>query len=470
MKKSIFYVALLSFYSYTTLSYALPDVVVSSVSYANGIFKSTIKNQGNSGIPAEKLIGVSYFVDGVHQSWTNAVGPLAAGASATVSTENKPYTIPTGTHIITAYVDDVDRFQESNENNNALNLTIGILGSNATSGTNTTSASNTTSENSTTVVGQTGISGGGTFSSKRFDQIKAMGAKWVRFGMNWRWVLPDNPTTYKWQGTDLRVEAIVDRGMQPLAVLATTPAWARPSNCSDSQWCAPSSTKISDFAKFAAAAAQRYPQIRVWEIWNEPNHPSWWKPNADPVKYAALLKATYKAIKAVNPDAIVITGGTSPAKTKGGYIAPVEFLQRIYNNGGGGSFDGVGHHPYCYDAKDECPDFFANWSAWSQMNDTDPSLRSVMIEHGDDDLKIWATEFGAPTGGGSRASTETQQANALTSAYDLFRSYSWAGPVLIWHRDLDRCQNTSSVQCYFGLMRYDGSKKLAYDAFVEASQ
>jgi polysaccharide biosynthesis protein PslG len=318
--------------------------------------------------------------------------------------------------------------------------------------------------------GQTGVTLGGVGSSARYDQIKAMGAKWVRFGLMWRWVLPDNPTNYKWASIDPVVKGIADRGMEPLAVLSTTPSWARASGCTDSEWCAPASTRISDYAKFAAAAAKRYPQIHVWEIWNEPNHGPWWRPAPDPVRYTALLKAAYKAIKAVNPNAIVITGGTAPAVSNGKSMAAIEFLQKIYANGGGGSFDGVGHHPYCYDAKDTCPDLFAKWSAWSQMNDTNPSLRSLMKDHGDGNKKIWATEFGAPTGGGSRALTESQQAKMVTTAYELFRSYSWAAPILAWHKDVDRCTTSTNVECFFGLIRSNGSRKPAYDAFVQSGK
>jgi subtilase family serine protease len=46
-------------------------------------------------------------------------GPLAAGASVTIGT-NRAYTIPTGTHTYKAYVDDVNRFAESDETNNQL--------------------------------------------------------------------------------------------------------------------------------------------------------------------------------------------------------------------------------------------------------------------------------------------------------------------------------------------------------------
>jgi hypothetical protein len=106
----------------------LPDVIVTSVSYANGIFTSTVKNQGTAATPTGTIIGVGYSVDGVWKTWGSVNGPLAAGASVTIGTGGAPYTIPTGTHTINAYADDVNRFKESNETNNQFSQSITVGG------------------------------------------------------------------------------------------------------------------------------------------------------------------------------------------------------------------------------------------------------------------------------------------------------------------------------------------------------
>ena len=56
----------------------------------------------------------------------------------------------------------------------------------------------------------------------------------------------------------------------------------------------------------------------------------------------------------------------------------------------------------------------------------------------------------------------------VTNAYALIRSYDWSGPVLTWHHDQDECTTSNDVECFFGLIRYDGSNKPGYDAFVAA--
>ena len=106
----------------------LPDVVVTSLSYASGVFTSTVKNQGTVATPSGIFIGVGYSVDGVYRTWGGSSTPLAAGASVTIGTDGGPYTIPTGTHTIMAYVDDVNRFAESDETNNQLSQSITVGG------------------------------------------------------------------------------------------------------------------------------------------------------------------------------------------------------------------------------------------------------------------------------------------------------------------------------------------------------
>jgi polysaccharide biosynthesis protein PslG len=60
------------------------------------------------------------------------------------------------------------------------------------------------------------------------------------------------------------------------------------------------------FANFAAAAAARYPQVKYYEIWNEPNIQSAWTPQPSLNDYCALVAAAAPAIKAANPDAKIV--------------------------------------------------------------------------------------------------------------------------------------------------------------------
>ncbi len=104
----------------------LPDVVVTGLVYSNGVFTSTIKNQGTASTPAGVTIGVGYSVDGIYKTWGARTTALAAGVSATISTNGGAYAIPSGAHTITAKVDDVNRFAELDEANNSLTLPLTV--------------------------------------------------------------------------------------------------------------------------------------------------------------------------------------------------------------------------------------------------------------------------------------------------------------------------------------------------------
>jgi hypothetical protein len=304
-----------------------------------------------------------------------------------------------------------------------------------------------------------------------FDDIASLGITWIRIDMDWDDVQYKNAGLYDWDAYDRVVAAAVAHHLQILPVLGYTPAWERPAGCSSNS-CAPMDPNV--FATFAGAAASRYTPLGItaWEIWNEPNSSTFWKPSPDPKQYANLLKATYTAIKKANPSATVISGGLSPAETKGGRIAPIDFLKALYAEGAEPYFDAVGMHPYSFPL---LPDTYTSYNSWSQMNQTNPSLRSIMIANGDANKKIWLTEYGAPTGGPGDAAwvgdagitisidhvTDDLQAQNIIQSIKIAHDHSWTGPLFIYsYKDLGTTNDTK--ENFFGVLRHDGSQKPIY--------
>ncbi len=292
---------------------------------------------------------------------------------------------------------------------------------------------------------------------------RAAGADWIRIDINWAEIQRNGPRHYNWSYIDRSVKRIEGCGMSVLGTIVFTPSWARPKDSN-----ATFGPDPATYARFAAAAARHYGRLGVhaYEIWNEPNSVAFWTPRPNVAAYTQLLRAAYGAIKQSDPSATVITGGTAPSRTGGGSYSPADFLQGIYDHGGQGYFDAVGHHPYCWPAY---PGARHAWSGWYQMYGTRRSLRSLMIAHGDGAKRIWATEFGAPTGGpGSHVSQRTQ-ARMLIRAYKLFASYSWAGP-LFFYQGRDLGTNPGSTQDFFGFLTHNFLPKPSYAAYIGVSR
>jgi len=299
-----------------------------------------------------------------------------------------------------------------------------------------------------------------------------MGTQILRFDVNWTSIQDGGPASYNWAPFDAIVQGLNGRGIKALGNIAYTPAWARPGGTNDKH----PPTNVADYGNFCGATARHYAPMGVhaWEVWNEPNNAPFFQPRPDIAKYTAMLKACYTAIKAVDPSATVVTAGMSPAgkynnpcSTPCANINPINFLEGIYANGGGGYFDAVGHHPYSFPY---APSTVGDWSAWQQMAGTNPSLRSVMVANSDGEKKIWATEWGAPTNGPNTSETVTEavQASQVTEAFRLYKSYSWAGPLFVYNfRDDGTSSDTR--ENFFGLVRHDFSQKPAFGAYQAAA-
>ena len=91
--------------------------------------------------------------------------------------------------------------------------------------------------------------------------------------------------------------------------------------------------------------------IRHWEIWNEENIVTF--AEADPPRFATLMRMAGRAIHGADPGAKVILGGFfgRPLQIPPN-VASGDFLNRIYRAGNVKPyFDGVALHPYVADAE-----------------------------------------------------------------------------------------------------------------------
>jgi hypothetical protein len=288
--------------------------------------------------------------------------------------------------------------------------------------------------------------------------MAGIGLRWVRADADWAAIQPSSASSFDWSATDEIVKAAASVGMSVDLVIDDSPAWA---NSSGSAGTFTQPTSATAFAAFAGEVAAHYGPMGVhaYEIWNEPNWQQFWLPTPNPSFYTSMLKDSYAAIKAVEPGSTVISGGLAPATTDGSDYSPIDFLTAMYAAGAAGSFDALGYHPYSYPA---LAGAYQQWSAWSQMDQTSPSIRSIMGANGDGGKQIWITEVGAPSAGPEGVGTASQ-AQEITQVVQLAKATPGIGEVFFY-----TYQDSSVDPDYFGLLNADGSQKPAWAALVAA--
>ncbi len=246
-------------------------------------------------------------------------------------------------------------------------------------------------------------------------------AHWIRHDFAWDAIEPQ-PGVFSWSGFDRWVATARADALSVIATVTYTPAWANGGNADHAY--GPSSPE--QFGDFAGEVAARYASegVHTYEVWNEPNI-GYWRPVPDPARYAAVLCSAYAHIHAADPQATVLTGGTSPAGNGPSSYSPQTWLTDLYAHGARGCFDGVSHHPYV-DSSATVGDL---GNAWNLMSAAYPpsNLRAIMGAHGDGGKRIWATEVGC----NRRALGDAECSSRIVKALKLWQAYSWAG-VLCW--------------------------------------
>jgi hypothetical protein len=225
---------------------------------------------------------------------------------------------------------------------------------------------------------------------------------------------------WTWADVDRMVDSAAARDMQVQAFLNSTPGWAVVPGTPP---LGGPPADLQQYSEFVSMVATRYAgKISAYEIWNEPNFYQFWQPTPDAAAYTALLKVGYTAIKAADPNAVVIGGVIAAAPDTGTKaVNSVRFLKEMYQAGAAGYFDALSYHPYHYYIKfsQGGPYPTSPLTLVTQMHD-------VMVANGDGNKKIWATEYGEP----SDYNTATQ--SAFTDDFlRTWRNLDYAGPAFI---------------------------------------
>ena len=326
-----------------------------------------------------------------------------------------------------------------------------------------------------------GVNIAGAPTQDRVDEALATGAKQIRIFALWSDFEPSGPSDFPNPSDhnqrnfvdtfDAAVTRINSSGAKPVLVVVGTPSWA---NGSSGVWVPP--TSVQDYASFFGELTARYgTQVAAYEVWNEEDESSFWKPGPDAARYAAMLKAAYAAGKRGDANANIVLGPLT------GNNYP--FLEQLYANGVKGSFDGVAVHTDTA-CLDRGPDAFyrenGRLARFTFLGYRE--VRASMLAQGDD-KPIWMSELGWSSTGGAANScsrgtfanqkpdgvSEADQARFLTQAYGCLAQ----DPYVVaadWFTFRDTANLSPDELNHYGLIRANGQKKPSYDAFAQVAR
>lgn len=225
---------------------------------------------------------------------------------------------------------------------------------------------------------------------RSLEMVRQMGSPWIVELFPWAYYHAADGGI-AWEHPDMVMEHAHAQGLKVIARLGLTPGWARPP---DTPLNYLDADAYDDFADFAAQFAARYRgKLAAIIVGNEPNlNYEWGYRQATAVDYVDLLKVMYPAIKAANPDVLVLGGALAPTLEPAGSpwgLNDLEYLDQMYAAGAADYFDGLAVHSYglTFPALAEPGPDILNFRRVELVRD-------VMLRHNDADSKIYITEFG----------------------------------------------------------------------------
>ena len=318
----------------------------------------------------------------------------------------------------------------------------------------------------------------------QFEMISEAGFTWIRQQFPWEDIEVDGrgqftdsrndhdgdgqpDTISSWDKYDRIVGLAEQYGIQIQARLDNPPTWSRSEPTEVVGAFAPPDD-IQDFVNYAVAVAEHYKgRIRYYQIWNEPNiFPEWGNQPVNPEGYTELLCRTYDALKAVDPEIVVISGAMSPTVSlTPENLSDFIFLQRMYNAGAGDCFDILSMQGY---------GLFSGPTDRRMRPTTinigrNQYVRDIMVANGDEHKPIWISEAAwnfvptpeeEPNISGIREMfgqvTQQQAADYIPQYYQrAFEEWPWIGVVNYWFFTLENDLRRDQPMYYFRMAEPD---------------
>lgn len=292
-------------------------------------------------------------------------------------------------------------------------------------------------------------------AARQITLLKALGLHWVRIDLHWDLIEP-RPGQFRWDVLDPMMQQIRDQGLQAEVYLVGSSAYA---SSAPPDFPYPDKYPPRDPQLYADALrtlAARYPQIAVWQVWNEPNLPGFWYPEPDPAGYGKLLAASTRALRSLPHPPQVALGGMAYYSQMPNHDLMIQDLGKL----GLFSLDTImAYHPYSLYPEGDDP---AQRDFILRARQANRILRAAGAR------QIWADEWGWSSYPGPKQEQpvigEDGQADfvlrrlALMSALDYDRIFLFA------LSDLD--SRASPRDQFYGLLTTDARPKPVYQALA----
>jgi hypothetical protein len=307
------------------------------------------------------------------------------------------------------------------------------------------------------------------------QRMKEAGCGWVATFFDWKSIEPNPPSdgvhTYNWTSFDRKVSNIRDAGMEPYVLFTGNPAWAAPYPGGPVD-----QGRFQDLLDMARAMTERYdcdglndapgsPCVAYWSFYAEPDNGSqtfaergwgYWGHNGS--DYAQMIKEISHTMHTANPRAMVLIGGVAYDyfEPNGPFVR--SFLSdtltalNLFDGGGRAYLDALAFHYY--------PLLFPSFQ------EKVFEIKTILDDQGLGNLPLVSPEVGYWSSS-KWGSSESNQAVKLIQIFT--EGLALGVRPLIWYKIYDSVvagsEEDTSPGLTTGLLRKDGSPKLAYYAY-----
>lgn len=292
---------------------------------------------------------------------------------------------------------------------------------------------------------------------QQIERLQDLGLQWVRLGLHWMLLEPEEGR-FKLDEIDRTMAQVSKANLRSIVYVVGSPRFASSVAKGDQYERFFDKFPPRDpglFAQRMVALAKRYPQVDVWQVWNEPNLIGFWAPQPDSQAYGRMLLPCVQALRATVPGKPIAMAGMayfSEIDKKGGLM-----IQELGKLGAFQLDPIVAYHPYTAAAEGsegDPRDFVKRVQPAHQW------LRAAGVK------QVWATEWGwssydgpkeeQPIVGEAGQADHTLRRLALMAALDYDRVF------LFTLSDLD--ERATKRDQHYGLLRRNGEPKPVYHA------